>query len=137
MQRFIQLFCAIFGAGSVFGQSDESFRAAIAVAAVIIQHAGPNRLICGKLVLLPDRGVYLEALRVGVFLVFFIHFLPNHFRKVFRSRAGILNAAPGDKWLLLRELKLLVIEEIQFMHSAQDVKLALLRPLRVDYRVIK
>src|SRR5665811_1573869 len=114
----------------------DSFRSAVAVATVIIQHACTDSLIRGELILLPYGGVNLETLCIGIVLILFKNNLPDHFRQVVCFDSKLLVAAQSHDRLLLSELELFIINKMQFVHTAQNVKLAELCTLWIDDRII-
>ncbi len=74
---------------------------------------------------------------VCVILVYVVHGLANHFRNIVGFDAGLpgIGALGHDRFLLC-EVQLFVVDEVQFVHAAQHVRLAQLGAFRVDHRVV-
>ena len=117
-------------------QVHHRLRPAIALLAVIGEHGALNRCIGGLLVLGADRGVDLQAARVGVLLELIGHQRPRHFGGPLRlQREG---GAVGVQLQLFiqRRLVFRLGDEAQRAHPGQYIALALLGPLGVGNGIV-
>jgi hypothetical protein len=127
------------GGGAIFGigrQLDGLFRAAIAVAAVIVHHALAHGHVGGLLVGGIDGGVDVEALGVGVFLVLGVHHLAHHFIHVFGMHRVLAARGTHLQFFLGGLVVLRLGDEAHVQHALQDVLLADVGALGVDDGVV-
>ena len=119
----------------VVGQLGERFRPAVAMAPVVVEDAAPQRRIGGFLVGLADRRVDAESPRVHIVRILLLDRLAYHFGDVLGMERELARVAL-DAHGRLRRLGILFLGHVaKLPHAAKHVELALLGPLRIDYRV--
>ncbi len=99
--------------GHVLRQLEVAVCAAIAVALVVVHHPLTYSGIGRILVCLGQRGVDLEAARVGLVLVTLVDRLAHHFREEIRARRELRLIAPYDHWLVSRFFELRGLDEVR------------------------
>ncbi len=117
---------------------DEAFGSAIAVPAVVIEHAAPDRRVRRLLVGLADRRPHGDALGVGVLPVGVEDDLPRHLR----DRLGVggqhvAHTLSDVQWRGLCFLKLGVGDEPELVHAPEHVQLPGLGALGIGHRVVR
>ncbi len=133
-QRVVDGLLALVGIG---GQVDEGFRAAIAMAALVVEDAAPHRFIGGFLIALAQRGVDVQATRIRFFVVLRVHQLAHHFRHVLGVHVELVAFAAHGQLFMDRLVVLLRRDVVQVAHALQDVLLADLGALGVHHRVVR
>ena len=127
----------LFAIFCVGGEIDERFGAAIAVTALVVENAAAHGLIRDVLVGLAQRGVDIQAARVGFFAVLRVHELTHHFGHVFGVHVELMTLAAHRQLLVDRLIVLFRRDVVQVAHALQDVLLAHLGALRVHHRVVR
>ena len=123
-----------FGLG--FRNLDVGFRAAVAVAFLVIHHALAQGDVGGVLIGLGDGGVDVQAARICIFLELFVDQLARHFRHVFRVHAEGAAVGLHFQLFIFRFFELRRRDVAQLRHALQNVLLAHARAFRIDDGVV-
>ena len=119
-----------------FAQVNVVFRTAVAAAAVEIaqnftQGFGSHALVCGI-----DGGIYLEALCIGIFAVFFKQFLTHHFGNIQGALINVLYKTLVMQLFFQGLIALLQGNHAFFQHIVQNISLTQFGTLRVYNRIV-
>jgi hypothetical protein len=125
----------------VFGhrarQLDVALRPAIAVLAVVLEHAPAQGGIRGFLIGFPDGRVHPEAAGVDLFGILIGERLPHHFGREL-GMDGVFVRFPARPYRSLEGFVVLRSGDVaELRHPPQDILLALLGPLRICDGVIE
>ena len=126
----------VFGFTGIGGQIDESLRATILLAALVIHDALAQRDIGGFLVAGIERGVDVEATRIGLVAVLREDHLAHHFGHVFGVHARVVRAGAQLQVFLLGLCRLFGGDVAGVMHALDDVELTRTSALGVADRVV-
>ena len=119
-----------------FVQVDVVFCTAVAAAAVEIaqnftQGFGGDALVCGI-----DGGIYIEALCVGIFAVFFKQFLTHHLGNIQGILVDVLYKTLVMQLFFQSLIALLQGNHAFFQHIVQNISLTQFGAFRVYNRIV-
>ena len=120
----------------VRGKTDKGLGSPIAVAPIVVEHPPANGSVRSVLVGFADGRVDGEAARITLLAIGFDHRQADHFGDKFGVRRIVLERLPDDQGRLLGLLELLIVDEMQIVHSPKYVELAQLSTFRVRDRVV-
>ena len=123
--------------GRVGGQVDEGLGSAIAMPAIVVEHASPHCSISRLLLGLANGGPDRDPLGVGILAVGVEHDLPGHFGDGVRVGGQRVANPLADRQLrILGVLQLRIADEAQFVHAPQHVELPRLGALGVGDGIV-